>query len=472
MPGILPQYKPKDKALDDAANKERQDRDKKISRAIKYRSGDHEEPLVLAGEERIANIIINVIGQIVDDVVDFMGIPSPHPRDQVEGDLPEDMVQLLDWIRFAEKVRLIIESGCTSGHSFVLLIEPEFEDDPPDAVLIDPRKVTVFWDATRVSMRGFPVFYRIEWEIGKTKRRQDIVQNRYLSDMPQSMDVMETEEDETENFWTIIEYEQGTTNQGTAGFVEKERDFWDYPFPPIVEIKNREVPHEYYGGADISKSDISINDAINFVTTNTKQIIKHHAHPKTIVIGADVKDLNSTPDSSLFSFPSPETKVSNIAFFSDISSSMQFANNLRSILFSQKRVIDVTNIKDKVGQLTNFGVRVLYGSMLDLIQSKRRLYGEGFKIMLERALFIMGDEEVKIGLKWSDPLPVNRIEQVQATLQEGFLGVTSNQTLARDLGRDYQAEQEQIRKEKDSDVTNRIEIPGQEGSGTNSESNP
>ena len=54
---------------------------------------------------------------------------------------------------------------------------------------------------------------------------------------------------------------------------------------------------------------------------------------------------------------------------------------------------------------------------------------------------------------WSEPLPVNRLEMLQAAQLEDALGLTSKETLRRDIGRDAELEAQRLADEqRDSDA--------------------
>jgi len=127
----------------------------------------------------------------------------------------------------------------------------------------------------------------------------------------------------------------------------------------------------------------------------------------------------------------------------DLASSMQMLDRLRSAFFTQMRTVDWSAQKDKVGQLTNFGLRVLFDDMMELTEMKRRVYGQGLAEISRRAVIMMGFEAPESPfLEWPDPLPQARMELVQAAQMEQQLGFTSNRTLATDLGRDFDEEVE------------------------------
>jgi hypothetical protein len=206
------------------------------------------------------------------------------------------------------------------------------------------------------------------------------------------------------------------------------------------------MSHSVYGQSNLKHVDL--NDAVNFVASNTARIIKHHAHPKSVIIGAELKDLNATAVDGLYTLP-PGASVTNLEMQSDLQSSMRMLEMLRSAFFTQARVVDWASQKDKVGQLTNFGLRVLFNDMLDMIDGKHRVYGRGLAEISRRGLVMMGHADAPLPeVQWGESLPKDRKESVEAVEKEKGLGFTSDHTLAQELGRDYDAEKE--RKEEEA----------------------
>jgi hypothetical protein len=101
---------------------------------------------------------------------------------------------------------------------------------------------------------------------------------------------------------------------------------------------------------------------------------------------------------------------------SDIGASLQFARDLRQSLFDVSREVDITSITDKLGALTNFGLRVLYSDSLAKNNLKRDLLGEALLELNRRLLVLIGQEgeASRPGtIAWKDPLPINVQEDMQ-----------------------------------------------------------
>jgi hypothetical protein len=454
MPGVIRDYAPPMdgnaalKEIRQVADRERKERKAAIDSLWKWREGHHPQTLEVEVGERDDNIYFNLCGQVVDDIGEFMGQPAIKVTDSEQAQKILDLT--LKENLFAEMSADTIESGNVAGHNFVRLSIPDgtpmrgempafAEAHLPEISLLDARYVSVFWDISRISGRKALLWYRLTWEVGKSIYIQDIVPDALVSDVPADI-------------WWVIEYE-GKTN--STKFTEKSRDQWPYPFAPIVDWKNARKPHSYYGQSTLTESTVRLNNSVNFIASNIGKIIKFHGHPKTIITGmADPADIDVRPD-GLVTIPMSKSDgldIQNLEMQSDLSASSNYLDKLEQRLFSERRVLDQDRIKDTVGGLTNFGVRMLYLNMLKMIEEKRQLYGDGFKELARRLLVMLGFDSVTIVTEWPESLPINRAEVVANTQTEKAIGVTSAQSLAKELGRDYEAELKQREEESEKEA--------------------
>jgi hypothetical protein len=447
MPGVKAQYTPPgaDKDVDQRADDERTKRTAAIDQAFAYYHGEQKLPLKTKD-----NVILNVNAQALDDMVEFLGVPRLElpggvEREPATNDAGErvfetrksdDQVQLEQWWDdhdLAEFLADLALSGFIAGHVFVRLYVDA--TDRVAAALLDPRTLTVFWDANNPRRL---LWYRMSWIDGETALRQDIVPNSLLQSVPDlwtdGLDPLG---------WTILEYRHARAGWQLAG-----RDAWEFTFPPIVEWKNRHAPHSYYGRGDVK---VALNDAINFVASNTSKIIKHHGGPQTVVTGGRLPDDVDSGPGTVIEITEPEAKVFNLEMQSDLGSSLAFLALLRESFFSEVRVVDLATIKDRLGQITNFGVRMLFIRMVNMLTTRRRLYGKGLAEISRRALALQGVEVARVNVTWPDLLPVDRRELVDTLEKESDLGVVSKQTMTEDLGRDFEIEQERRAEEGDDD---------------------
>jgi hypothetical protein len=223
---------------------------------------------------------------------------------------------------------------------------------------------------------------------------------------------------------------------------------WPYDFAPIVDWQNLPNYLGYYGKTDLTS--LEINDAINFTASNINMILKHHAHPKTIGTGVRNDQVKETAVQGFWSIESPDAKVYNLEMQSDLSASMNFLAFLRSEFFSQQRAVDAQSVKDKIGQLTNFGLRVLFSDAIQKNATKQLLYGYGIKELVYRSLILMGVsiDPNTIDVDFQDPMPVNDKENSERVKLELESGVISKKTASEQLGYDWEEQAAELAEEK------------------------
>ncbi len=107
-------------------------------------------------------------------------------------------------------------------------------------------------------------------------------------------------------------------------------------------------------------------------------------------------------------------------------------------------MVDPATIQDKVGQLTNFGLRILFTNAIKRTDKKRLLYQEAFELIFQRALELSGrgvpDSIVTI---WPDVLPEDQAT-ISTLMQEWQEGVISLQTYRKLRGYDHEQEEERL----------------------------
>ena len=318
-------------------------------------------------------------------------------------------------------------SGFMAGHNFVRLY---FDDGGnPQAALLDPTLVSVFWDEKN---RKRVLFYRLMWEATDGQRRQDIVRG----------DLVLSENGATIAPWLIFEYRMA---KNASKWEWVATDPWEFDFPPIVDWKNAKRPHQYYGRSDVRTR---LNDSLNFSASSTAKILRHHAHPKTVVTGGNLPDEFPNDPDRIIELNNPEAKMYNVEMQSDLKSSLDFMMMIRRAYFSEQRVVDLASIADKLGQITNFGVRMIFSRMIDKVSETRHLHERGLQNLSQRLLVMANFNVERVNATWPEMLPIDRRELVETIEKEQGLGVLSKQTASEDLHRDYDVEAERIEEEQ------------------------
>jgi hypothetical protein len=73
------------------------------------------------------------------------------------------------------------------------------------------------------------------------------------------------------------------------------------------------------------------------------------------------------------------------------------------------------------------------------------LFGDALRSVMAAMGTLLAEAPVAV---WADMLPTNRLEMLQGLQIEAGLGFTSKQSLAKDAGRDFELEQDQMEEEQ------------------------
>lgn len=238
--------------------------------------------------------------------------------------------------------------------------------------------------------------------------------------------------------WIIKDYETGTT--GRWELVNATE--FPYPFPPLIHWQNEPTDESVYGESDIG-GVLDLQDKINYNASKIGKIIRYHAHPKLWGRGFNAKSTKNWGEDEVIVIPNESGQMGSIEMSSDLSSSMIYLNSLVQDLYDLTSTVNLSTIKDKLGQLTNFGLRVLYQDSLEKLYSKRLTFGEAL-IELNRRLLVLNDESYEGdggSIVWpSNVIPENQDEESQLIERDLNNGLVSKET-ARTL-RGYENDQE------------------------------
>jgi hypothetical protein len=417
MPGLAVYPLNDPDQLTKLASDELATRRKAIDSAWSYYEGNHRKPLKVKAGQPDDNVILNVSRKAIAQAISllFGDLPTFEIGDDAQG---EDDQRLTDlWTANDAPILLhnMALQGALGGHVFVKLVPSQTIG--VRLLLLNPRQVSVYWQPD--DMQAVTA-YVIGYQLSDTEVRQDIVR--------------------MDGGWLVRDL---VRERGRSWEIKQEL-MWGFPWAPIVDWQNLPDPEDYYGDPDLVRPEL--NDALNFVASNTMRIIKYHAHPKTIGTGMQSKDVQPTSVDGFWSVPNPEAKISNLEMQSDLSSSMAFLQLLQQWFFAEHRAVDMASFAADMGNLTNFGLRTIYKDTLDKLGTKQALYGKGLADISERSLALMG-REARPTINWADPLPFNDQEEIAGIQTEMGLGILSKETAASLRGRDWELEQERIAEE-------------------------
>jgi hypothetical protein len=419
----------------------------------KYYTGDQRRQLKVPLHKTDDNLIVNLVGLAVDRSVSHVlaggvefELPDPNADNApVEGQEPVELPQqaYIDNLYEVNKKSLLLLNLVINGSVFgtgYIKIVPDGMTDPysgeayPRLIALNPEYLTIKTypqDQERVTS------YIVEYTIGDNSYRETtrLAQADDYETPPQDLVT-----------WMIVNEIQ---ESGKPWRVTNKQD-WPYNFPNIVHGKNLPSLGTIYGSSDIDDI-IGMQDKSNAtISYIQKQVrLQQHKQPWGRGIGKDDK-LDVGPD-SMIQLKNENAEIGVMDFQTDIAGSLAFSKDLRQSIFDVAREVDITSITDKLGALTNFGLRVLYSDSLGKCDTKRLLLGEMLLELNRRLLVLKGweGEASRPGeCKWNDPLPVNKVELYQGQSELIAMGIVSKQTISEADGFDWEKEQLRISGEK------------------------
>lgn len=386
-----------------------------------YYAGKHPSQLRVKIGQDDDNVSLNFIGLAVDRSVSMLF------GNGLEFDYPEDADAQQEYINSvwdANNRAILFHDTAVDGGMFgtvFVKIVPDGLQEPysgkivPRLVLLDPALMTIDTDPMDKSkVNAYIMQFRVTIN-GKERTFREVTRRAQPDDFV-------TGEIETQSW--IVE-----TQEWVNGWRTIEAVNFPYEFAPIIHWKNMPSIHSVYGMSDVD-SVISVQDKYNFVQSNNVKITRYHAHPKTWGAGVSKTDKSSWGADEMILISSPDGKINNLEMQSDLSASRTLAESLRQGLFDVARQVDISSIADKAGQLTNFGIRILYSDAIAKTNTKRELYGEAFTEINRRMLIMAGLQPVRCELRWGEMIPVNIIEEMQADKLALEMGIIDKQTVA------------------------------------------
>ena len=246
--------------------------------------------------------------------------------------------------------------------------------------------------------------------------------------------------------WTVETFIQRGGNSLTAA---GPAVLWNYPFPPILVWQNLPAMDSPYGRSDV-EGILRLQDRLNFVVSNISKIVRLYAHPnrygRNITAQLEGGEIKMGPDDMpLFQ---GEGEIVQMPPVSDLPAAMEFEKDLRQLMFTIAREVDVSVFKDQVGAITNMGLRMMYKDTLEKLGTKRMLYGAAYQELNRRLLALNGYEPETCIINWPDPLPVNEVEEIAGLEADMRMQIVSRQTAQEARGYDPEQETERMSSEK------------------------
>lgn len=420
--------------LNDLTDVATRNRIERLANLRDYYDGMHKQQLRVKPGKFDDNLTVNLVGLIVDksvsalvgDPVDGQGLTWTFPS-ETEDNVPKQVSWLSEqWENNKREIFLHKNalSGAESGFPAVKLV--------PDGagnirlINLNPLLLTVendAQDADKVTR------YIIRYIVVENDRQVAYREDTFPTNPEAIAWTIETKRQVGGKRWELV----------------NPPVLWQYDFPPILEWQNLPVTDSPYGRSDI-EGIIPIQDRYNFLVSNLSKIIRLYAHPnrygKNITAQMDGGEFKMGPDEMpIFS---GDGEIIQMPPVGDLPGAMIFLQSLRESVFMLAREVDTLSLKDKVGQITNFALRVLYKDMLEKLGTKRLLYGAAYVELNRRMLVLGGFKPESCTIAWPSPLPVNEAEETAALQVDMNMGLVSKQTAQEMRGYDNEQETERM----------------------------
>jgi len=417
------------------------DKGKALANARNYAAGIQPQQLKVREGQFNDNITLNFVGLITDRIVSQM-IGKGFELD-FEGDTETESEAFIKAALDANQQEVLFhrgaKSGVLAGTGFLFMQEGGiFGNDG-----IEYPRITL-WDSAFVSIETLPedfevvTSYTLKYKFinvdGKEAARKRIVKRSDIM-------VDEAGNESGGDTWEIVDY---ILNETTRKWDEVSRVAWLYNFAPVLHWQNLPSLDKAEGVPDITEDLLADQDRINFVASNASKIIRFYAHPQRFsrMLGNEPK-VRLAPD-EMPNFADANGGLFQLETMGDMGGILSYLKLLRQSMFDRARVIDIDSMQDKIGALTNFGLRVLYQDNINLINTHRELFGDMLEELVRRLLIIAGKEEIACDVVWPEWMPVNEVEEVASLQADMAAGLLSKQTAAKKRGYDWEQEQERL----------------------------
>lgn len=393
-----------------------------------YRLGMQKQFIKVRPNQADDNLTMNFVGLIVERSVSMLfgkGVRFEYGEDEAAQELINEVWQANDQNVLLHRLGTF---GADGGMCFVKVVPREGE--PLRLVGLDPSLMDIVTDPD-------------DWQ----KVTAYVIQYKTIRDGKEIGKREITELDESGLAWTITQQE----NSDATGHKWQQVDepvAWEYEFPPITHWQNLPNVMDAWGMPDITNDVINLQDRINFVSSNISKIIRLYAHPPRWGKGlGNMKDLTMGPDDMIVVGDNGE--INQLEPIGDMGASLAFLNVLRQSMMDITRTVDISSLHDKIGALTNFGLRVLYQDALQKLGTKRELYEEGLQELNSRILALNGIEDApECEVEWINPLPENEQEEAMAVEADLRMGIVSKQTISEKREYNWEDEVERMNGEQ------------------------
>jgi hypothetical protein len=398
-----------------------------------YYEGVQKKPLKLKPGQADDNLISNFTALAVDRANAMLfggGVQFKLPGGD---DSPE--AEYIDSIWKANKKNILLnrwgQDGEIYGTGYIKIIPDALEYSDaiyPRLQVINPALMEIFCDPMDMDR---VLGYIFEVKIDDSSAFREVTRRTKEGELLPDPSGDESAEP-IESDWVVEQFE----SKGRSAKWELIKSTpWPYPFPPIVHHHNLPSIHGVYGTSGIAGL-LDTQDKYNQVVSNELKIIRYHAHPKTwgrgLPANAAMEKISWGGD-EMIKISDPQGAIANLEMNSDLGSTRNLAQTLRQTIFDLARVVDIASIVDKAGQLTNFGLRVLYSDALSKNSVRRALYGDALQ-EINRRMLILNDMDGNNEIVWGADLPSDEADDAKLIREDLAAGLVSKETASQMRG--------------------------------------
>jgi len=391
-----------------------------------YYQGNQAQQIAIKPLQANDNIIINYTSLVVDRSLSLL--LGDGVRFDVDGDDESPQQLYLDAVWDANRRDILLHRACLSASlvgTGYLKIVPRGDGQLPRLIALDSRWMSV---ETMPDDMDVVASYTMRYNV---KEGQDTIAKKEVT----------RREGQT---WMIEYWENRKSTSWQWSMVDAIP--WPYPFPPIAHWQNLPAL-DVYGRSDVEDT-LPLQDRANFVSGNISKIIRYHAHPKTWGRNINLGPTASWGGDEMITVHGDNGLIQNLEMQSDLASSERYLMDLRQSLFDISRTVDISSMADKLGALTNFGLRVLFMDAIAKRDTKRALFGEALEQTNGRLLALANIDQLPVANVWSDTLPRNKKDDIEALNGELAAGLVSKRTASGEMGRDWRQEMERMEEEQ------------------------
>jgi len=447
-------------------NPEYTERSRSMIERRDYRLGEQKRFLRRSREGFDDNIVGNFLGLALNKSISLL-FGQDVDFDFGE-EAPEEIVDWIEDIWEANNKPILLHKlamfGGEAGTVFVKLVQDNeigWRIVPQDPVFKD---VVTDPDDGEEVIRYITQYKYTDFDDREIAKREEITAGNYVAETRRDEGVNDVTEikqgdpNEIPPNWLIQNFVSSRETGGKWKLVSEE--VWPFPKPPVIHWQNLPMVSSVWGMPDLPDDVVELQDKSNFNLSNINRIIRFFAHPfrwSRMFGGArlggksDDSDMDAGPE-KMPNKDNPAAEIFQLPPVGDVPGALAHAQNLRQMIFDVTRNADITSMKDRIGQLTNFGLKVLFHDALNKLETKRALYGWGLREINRRIFMFSGYEPIDCEIVWENPMPVDEQALRQNMEADLRMGVVDKQTVSERLGYDWETVKARLEEQQQADA--------------------